>query len=120
MICQDCNKPMFKMCEDCGIFFEEPEYEVSDLSTFNVKHKRDYKKLDRFKEVLNQLQAKEDKTLPPEVLTIVRDNLPIMMETVSGLTGVELTWIILRKSKRSKHNENAKLSWSMASGRQPP
>ena len=108
------------MCEECGIFFEEPEYEVSDLSTFNVKHKRDYKKLDHFKEVLNQFQAKEDKTIPPEVLTIVRDNLPEMMETVSDLTGVELTRIILRKSKLSKYNENAQLIWSMVSGRQPP
>ena len=100
---------MYKMCEDCGIFFEETENEVSDLSTFNVKHKRDYKKLDHFKEVLNQFQAKEDKTIPPEVLTIVRDNLPEMMETVSDLTGVELTRIILRKSKLSKYNENAQL-----------
>ena len=39
----------------------------------------------------------------------VRDNLPIMMETVSDLTGVQLTRIILRKSKPSKYNENAQL-----------
>ena len=42
------------------------------------------------------------------------------METVSDLPGVELTRIIVRKSKLSKYNENAQLIWSMVSGRQPP
>ena len=91
-----------------------------DLSTFNIEHKRDYKKLDHFKEVLNQFQGKEDKVIPPEVFQTVEQNLPTMMETVSDTTGVELTRIILRKSKLSKYNENAQQIWSRISGRQPP
>ena len=99
------------MCDECGIFFERPEFEIGDLSTYNIKHKRDYKKLYHFKEVLNQFQGKEDKVIPPEVFQTVEQNLPTMMETVSDTTGEELTRIILRKSKLSKYNENAQQIW---------
>ena len=53
MICPECSAPMYKMCEVCGVFFEEPVFEVTDLSNYNIKHKRDYKKMSHFKEVLN-------------------------------------------------------------------
>ena len=120
MSCPECGKPIESMCDECGIFFERPEFEIGDLSTYNIKHKRDYKKLDHFKEVLNQFQGKEDKVIPHEVFQTVEQNLPTMMETVSDTTGVELTRIILRKSKLSKYNENAQQIWSRISGRQPP
>ena len=52
---------MQEMCYECGVFFPAQTFEVTDLSNFNIKRKRDYRKLDDFKEVLNQLQAKRTK-----------------------------------------------------------
>jgi hypothetical protein len=42
------------MCEECGIFFEKPEFAVTDLFNYRQKSKRIYKKSDHFKEVLYQ------------------------------------------------------------------
>jgi hypothetical protein len=109
-----------EMCYECGIFFDKPVFEVHDLHNYNVHQKRDYKKLDHFKEVLNQFQGKEMREIPEEVIQCVRENLPDSLENVSDLTGINLTRIILRKSKLSKYNENANMIWSMVSGRQPP
>ena len=76
--------------------------------------------MDHFKEVLNQFQAKEDKTIPLEVIHCVKENLPPMLDTVSDTFGNETVRAILRKHKLSKYNENSQLIWSMVSGSQPP
>ena len=120
MICPECKAPMYKMCDVCGVFYDEPVFEVTDLSNYNIKHKRDYKKMDHFKEVLNQFQGREDKHIPQTVLEIVRSNLPEMLETVGDACGVNLTRIILRKSRLSKYTENSHSIWAKVSGRQPP
>ena len=39
----ECGKPIESMCDECGIFFERLEFEIGDLSSYNIKHKRDYK-----------------------------------------------------------------------------
>ena len=56
------------MCYECGIFFDTPVYEVSDLHNYKVHQTRDYKKLDHFTEVLNQFQGKEMREIPEEVI----------------------------------------------------
>ena len=53
---------MKEMCEECGVFYETQEFIVTDLSNFKIKHKRIYKRLDHFKEVLSQFQGKEGHT----------------------------------------------------------
>ena len=58
--------------------------------------------------------------IPDQVIQHVRENMPDSLENVSDLTGINLTRIILRKSKLSKYNENTHMIWSMVSGRQPP
>ena len=121
MSCPECRQVMSEgMCYECGIFFEKPVFEVSDLHNYKVHQKRDYKKLDHFKEVLNQFQGKEMREIPDQVIQHVRENLPDSLENVSDLTGINLTRVILRKSKLSKYNENVHMIWSMVSGRQPP
>jgi hypothetical protein len=64
MLCPTCGEPMGEMCEECGVFFEKPEYIVTDLNNFKIKHRRIYKKLDHFKEILSQFQGKEGKDIP--------------------------------------------------------
>ena len=76
--------------------------------------------MDHFKEVLNQFQAKEDKTIPLEVIQRVHDNLPPILDTISDTFGNETVRAILRKHKLSKYNENSQPIWSMVSGSQPP
>ena len=121
MNCPECQQPMTEgMCYECGVFFEKPVYEVHDLQNYNVQQKRDYKKLDHFKEVLNQFQGKEMREIPEAVIQAVREKLPENLEHITDLTGINITRIILRKSKLSKYNENAHCIWAMASNRQPP
>ena len=45
MSCPECRQVMSEgMCYECGIFFDTPVYEVSDLHNYKVHQKRDYKK----------------------------------------------------------------------------
>ena len=121
MNCPECQQPMTEgMCYECGIFFDKPVFEVHDLQNYNVQQKRDYKKLDHFKEVLNQFQGKEMREIPEAVIQSVREKLPENLEHITDLTGINITRIILRKSNLSNYNENAHCIWAMASNRQPP
>ena len=122
MLCPECQQPFPEdgICTECGIFFEKPVFEIHDFHNYNVQHKRDYKKLDHFKEVLSQFQGKEGRDIPMFVIDHVRDNLPETLEGLSDTEGILLTRSILHKSDSSKYNENAHMIWSMVSGRQPP
>ena len=70
-----CRESMKEMCEECGVFYETQEFIVTDLSNFKIKHKRIYKRLDHFKEVLSQFQGKEGKEIPNEVVDKIRTNI---------------------------------------------
>ena len=66
-----CGEPMVQwtpagedMCGECGVFFEKQKFIVTDLSNFKIKHKRVYKRIDHFKEVLCQFQGKEGNEIP--------------------------------------------------------
>ena len=122
MSCPECHQiiPEDGICQECGIFFDKPVFEVHDLHNYKVQQKRDYKKLDHFKEVLNQFQGKEMREIPVEIVQGVRDKLPYNLEHITDLTGVNITRCILRKSKLAKYIENAHSIWAMASNRQPP
>ena len=120
MICSECLQRITEICEECGTFFYTPIYELSDLSNYNIKHKRDYKKLDHFKEVLNQFQAKEDKVIPSEVIQRISEDLPPMLDTINNSFGIDIVRALLRKHKLSKYNENSQLIWSMVSFSRPP
>ena len=102
MICPMCREPMGEMCEECGVFFEKQEFVVTDLSNFKIKHKRIYKRLDHFKEVLSQFQGKEGKEIPKEVVDKLRENINKEKTTIT-LNDVKLG---LRKLKLNKYVEN--------------
>ena len=75
MLRPECGKTMVNMCADCGVFFDKQEFVVTDLAKYIIKHKRVYKKLDHFKEVLSQFQGLEGKPVPGEVLRKIRSDL---------------------------------------------
>ena len=85
MNCPECHQviPEDGICKECGIFFVKPVYEIHDLRNYNVQQKRDYKKLDHFKEVLNQFQGKEMREIPGDVIQSVREKIPDNLEPVS-------------------------------------
>ena len=95
-----CREPMKDMCEECGVFYETQEFIVTDLSNFKIKHKRIYKRLDHFKEVLSQFQGKEGKDIPTTVIERIRENIKNGSPT---LNEVKLS---LRKLKLNKYVEN--------------
>ena len=97
-----CREPMGEMCEECGVFFEKQEFVVTDLSNFKIKHKRIYKRLDHFKEVLSQFQGKEGKEIPREVVDKIRENIN-KDKTTMTMNDVKLA---LRKLKLNKYVEN--------------
>ena len=80
------------MCADCGIFYDNQEFVVTDLTNYLVKHKRVYKKLDHFKEVLGQFQGREGKIVPGEVLQKIKSDL------VDHLFGCEITNEYIKKA----------------------
>ena len=91
---------MKEMCEECGVFYETQEFIVTDLSNFKIKHRRIYKRLDHFKEVLSQFQGKEGKDIPRTVIERLRESIkndsPTILEVKQNL----------RKLKLNKYVEN--------------
>ena len=76
MFCPVCREPWKdEVCYECGAFYEKQQFVVTDLSNYKVKHKRIYKRLDHFKEVLCQFQGKEGKHIPQEVIEGIRDSI---------------------------------------------
>ena len=99
MFCPMCREPMKEMCEECCIFRKQ-EYIVTDLSNFKIKHKRIYKRLDHFKEVLGQFQGKEGEDIPRTVIERLRGNIKNDSPTLHEVRQS------FRKLKLSKYVEN--------------
>ena len=66
---------MVYTCADCGVFYDKPEFVVTDVTNYLIKRKRVYKKLDHFKEVLSQFPGREGKIVTGEVLRKIRSDL---------------------------------------------
>ena len=64
-LCPQCRQPFDKVCESCGIFYDEPEFIVTDFYNYTTKPARSYHRLDHFKEVLGQFRVREGKRIPP-------------------------------------------------------
>ena len=96
--CPECHQPIDKICYDCGICFDEPEFVVTDLHTYIPIFKRKYCRLDHFREVLNQYQGKEGREIPEDIVQRVRDELAREPMSVKQA---------LRDLKLTKYVENA-------------
>ena len=83
-------------------FYETQEFIVTDLSNFKIKHKRIYKRLDHFKEVLSQFQGKEGKDIPKGIIERIKESLNKDNGTIT-LNDVKQS---LRKLKLNKYVEN--------------
>lgn len=112
MICPECRQPMEKMCEECGIYFDEPDLVVHDLYNYAPHPARNYRREDHFKEVLNQFQGKEGKELTQDLLQTIstehQKDTRIPIKTV------------LRKLKLTKYVENERAIEFALFGKQPP
>ena len=71
------------MCEDCGIFHDEPEFIVTDLYNYIALPKRLYHRLDHLKEVLGQFQGREGKHIPPEILHQIKYEISVFNEATA-------------------------------------
>ena len=105
-----CREPMKEMCEECGVFYETQEFIVTDLSNFKIKHKRIYKRLDHFKEVLSQFQGKEGKDIPRTVIERLRESIKNDSPTIQEVKQN------LRKLKLNKYVENVLFIHHVLSG----
>ena len=102
MLCPACGEPMTDICYECGAFYEKTEFIVTDLSNYKVRHKRLYKRLGHFKEVLCQFQGKDGKRIPVEVLHKVKASVG---KEKGHTTALDIKRS-LRKLKLNKYVEN--------------
>ena len=116
-LCPACGQLFseYKMCEECGIFYDEPEYIVTDLYNYIARPKRSYHRLDHFKEVLGQFQGREGKHIPPEILHQIKYELPVFNE----VTALDVKKAI-RKLKLTRYMENFYYILFTVTGKQPP
>lgn len=113
-VCPECHQPMDKICEECGVTLDEPEYVVHDLYNYIARPHRCYKREDHFKEVLAQFQGNEGKVLPPELLNQIRDEIKDNEITLSEIRRV------LRKLRLTNYVENLFSINFALTGQQPP
>ena len=105
-----------KMCYDCGIFFEEPEFIVNNFPTQQMKPSKGYEKKAHFKEVLALFQGRENFDFNMEVVGAVKDALGPNLDTAT----VHTVRPVLKDLKMSKHLESAHNVLAYVTGRQPP
>ena len=117
LLCPQCRQPFSenKICEDCGFFIEEQEFIVNDLYNYNARPQRAYHRLDHFKEVLGQFQGREGKTIPPEILHQIKNELPEDHEATAADVKK-----VMRKLKLTKYMENFYFILFTVTGQQPP
>ncbi len=116
MLCPECNKPMQKTCDICGVFFETQELEVYDLYNYTIKQSIRYQKITHFREVLNNFQGRECKYIPSRVIDIVKRELK---DNIAYLNHIVLR-TILKKHKLTKYVENVNSILFILTGAQPP
>ena len=116
-LCPECRQPFpeSKMCEECGISYDEQEYIVTDLYNYIARPKRSYHRLDHFKEVLGQFQGREGKHIPPEILHQIKYELQGDHEG----TAADVKKAI-RKLKLTKYMENFYYILFAVPKKQPP
>ena len=107
---------MHKMCNECGIFFEEPEYIINDFPTQSRKPSKGYEKKAHFKEFLALFQGRENFDFTQDVVHAVRDALGPNLDTAT----VHTVRQILKELKMTRHMESAHNILAYISGRQPP
>jgi hypothetical protein len=106
---------MAEFCEECGIFFPTQEFVVHDLYNYIAKIERCYKKLDHFKEVLCQFQAREGKQIPAEILQKIREALHTNSEP--NYADIRNT---LRQLKLNRYVENIYFIHHVVTGQEAP
>lgn len=113
--CKSCNsynlieELSYLHCGDCGILFGR------EISNSNLSYKEIqevdyvshyyYKRINHFKECLNQLQAKENTTIPEEVIQSVIDEIKKEKIPLDKLTTKKIQ-LFLKKNKFTKYTEN--------------
>ena len=116
MICPECAMPVDKMCPECGIFFDEPQFVVNDFANCQLKQNKGYEHKTHFKEVLSLFQGREDYKFSQEIIDLITDALPVDRETVD----VHVIRQTLKTLKLTKYAENAQNILYVVTGRQPP
>ena len=125
MLCPECCEPMSDngMCDECGCFFETPEFVVTDISNFNVRPQRAYHRLDHFKEVLGQFQGREGKEIPREIIREIRLRLLKKYDSIDAVSSdvtMEDLKNVMREMKLTKFMENFYYIMFVLTGKQLP
>ena len=76
---------MVDVCYECGAVYEKQEFIVTDPSNYKVRRKHIYKRLDHFKKVLCQVEGKEGKHIPTEVLDKVKASVGKERDQITAL-----------------------------------
>jgi hypothetical protein len=110
----------FTICSDCGMVFDQDvcnntlsykeTQETEYISTFY------YKRMNHFQECLNQLQAKENTTIPQEVFDVIQDEMSKRRISVSELT-INNIKIFLKKNNKTKYTENSYSIYNRITGK---
>jgi hypothetical protein len=100
----------FLICSECGMVFSQ------DFSNNNLTYKETqeteyistfyYKRMNHFQECLNQLQAKENTTIPQDVFDVIYDEMSKRRISSHELT-IQHIKIFLKKNNKTKYTENS-------------
>lgn len=115
-ICSLCFKPFEKVCYDCGLFYDVPEYEVHDLYNYNKKQLICYQKVTHFREVLSNFQGRECKIIPDAVLSVIKSHVKDDIQSINHYVIKN----VLKKKRYTKYVENVNSILFILTGIQPP
>jgi len=115
-ICQLCFKPFEDICNDCGLFYDTPVYEVHDLYNYNKKPVICYQKVTHFREVLGNFQGRECKPIPEFILSLIKSYVDNDISSIN----IYVIKLVLKKHKLTKYVENVNSILFILTGIVPP
>lgn len=116
------NVGWVEICQDCGICRNHHGYELSyqdeqDHAERNINYS--YKRSNHFQEWLNQLQAEETTTIPPEVIDVLRNEFKKeKIQVVDSITHAKVR-SFLKKLRLNKYYEHVPYITNILSGIPP-
>ena len=74
--CPERYQPMDEVCYDCGVFFEKIKNALTINSDTVKRISRSYLKVFHFKEILSEIQGRENITIHPDLFETIKESVP--------------------------------------------
>lgn len=114
--CEDCQGPMYLngglfSCDECGLVSKKVigdyQWSYKDIQDIQYKSSFSYKRINRFKEILSMMQAKENTDIPDQVIDAIRSEMNKELKLDKNNITIQKVRYYLKKTGNNRYYEHA-------------